>query len=685
MNRLRKIGKWMLLFLALLVVAQVSVSFTLRTRRMHGYLIAHLERAFGRPVQVNVFSAQIFPLPRLEMDGITIGEDPGFGNEYFLRAETMQASFRWMGLLQGHFEFGTMSLTRPSLILVRSAHGQWNLEQWLPPAEGKTQASGQSPWLSHAGSQVAASLSNYLEKIEFDDGRINFKTDDDKRAFAFTNVSGSVEQQGPGRWELKLEAKPWRSGVVLQSAGTLYVRGEVAGTSARLQPAQLQVHWDRLSLADLFRLVTGNDSGVRGELGLDGTASVGAAVNSAPGKWKYEVEAWAGRIHRWDLTERADNPRVSVRAKGEWDLRTSETVAEEIQVNLPHSTLRGAGKFGTSAEFPWSARITSAAIGAQDLLAWYRAFQPGVAEGVGAELFFSGVGAVHGWPLRWDEAQLTSSGGVLHVPGLAEPFQIGAVHGGLVRENFLLLPVRISLDAPRVEANSAARTGKIPVRGRDSRNWAEFKVICPATFKNGELEVSGHLDQPDLVFKTTAGFGKTLNHGWELSGPVGGLMGWDWDGGLFRNGQWFGGINFTKTELQAAGLNLPIVLEDARLEWKAGQRTATIGKAEAFGAGWSGTIAETPEGGDGDWPRWQFRLHADHLDTAELDRWVGPRARPNWLQRLLPSLLGNTNAGGKPSELLRRVSAEGDLSADFIGIEKIKLTQAHAKLSLQDL
>ena len=51
----------------------------------------------------------------------------------------------------------------------------------------------------------------------------------------------------------------------------------MAGTSARLQPAQVQVHWDKGSLRDLLPVVTGNDLGVRGEFGLDGTASVGMA------------------------------------------------------------------------------------------------------------------------------------------------------------------------------------------------------------------------------------------------------------------------------------------------------------------------------------------------------------------------------------------------------------------------
>jgi AsmA family len=687
MNRLRKFGKWTVFLVVLLVAAKVGVSFAMRTHRFHGYLVAHLERAFGRPVQVSQFSMQILPLPRLEMTGITVGEDPAFGNEYFLRAENMQAGLRWMGLLRGHFEFGTMSLTRPSLILVRNRLGQWNMEEWLPPAEAKSGGGSTA-----SGQQTAASPSNYLEKIEFDDGRVNFKTEDEKRVFAFIDVSGSVEQVGPGRWQLNLEAKPWRSGVVLQSAGVLYVRGDVAGTSARLQPAQLQVHWDKVSLADLFRLITGNDSGVRGEFGLDGTASVGMPDDAAngqaspsPGKWKYQVEARATQIHRWDLTERGDNPRVSLHAKGEWDLRSSEAIAEELRVDLPHSNLRGAGWFGTNVQFPWSARIESAALEARDMLAWYRAFKPDVADGLAAEQFFTGEGTVRGWPIQWDAARLESSGGVLRVPGVVEPLRIGAVRGGLQRNQFVIEPVRVTSSATKLSKTTAAKEDKAATRPNESQNWAEFRFAHDETLKHGGVRVEGHLEEAELFFRTAAALGKIVNHGWELKGQVSGRTAWEWDRGLFRHGHWNGTLTFTKAELQAAGLNQPIVLDDAQLQWNAGQRTATINKAEALGATWSGAAGETRAGEEGDLPRWQFRLHADHLDAAELDRWAGPRARPNWLQRLLPSLLGNANAGGKPSELLRRVSAEGELSADTISIEKIRLERAHAKLSLQDL
>src|SRR2546430_7328421 len=74
---------------------------------------------------------------------------------------------------------------------------------------------------------------NHLQKIKFYEGRIDFKNQQEKLPFAFTGVAGSVEQVSPGRWELQLEAQPWRSGVLLQSTGIIRVHGDLAGTSTR--------------------------------------------------------------------------------------------------------------------------------------------------------------------------------------------------------------------------------------------------------------------------------------------------------------------------------------------------------------------------------------------------------------------------------------------------------------------
>ena len=682
MPRLRTYGKWIAALAIFLLLAQLGLPFLMQTRRMRVYLLSHLEKSFGRPVEARKFSMDILPFPRVDVEGVSIGENPAFGHEYFLRADRMTANVRWFGLLHGHFDFGTISLSRPSLILVRNEQGRWNLEGWLPPAPAKFSSAPIA-----YGPQSPAPSGNHLQEIEFDDGRINFKTGDEKRPFAFTNVSGSVEQTGPGRWQLRLEAQPWRSGIPLQSTGTLQVRGEVAGTSARLQPAEIQVHWEKVSIADLFRMITGNDFGVRGAFTLDGNASIGkpdSGEPAPPGAWKFSLHASAAKIHRWDLTERGDNPGVSLNLKGLWDVAAGEAHADNLTLDLPHSHFEGAARLKTAGMSDWNLHIEDSGIQAQDLLAWYRAFQPDVSESLDARQLFKASCALRGFPLSWEDVQISSAAGELRLPGFAKPLRVGPVLGAAHNNFFELLPVQLSLESPRKEA--AAKPDKSAAKTAAPASTGQLEIRFRDDFiaGKGSLRVAGKLDDASDFFKAASAFGQNLNRGWEITGGTAGNVSREWEHGV-ANGRWSGSLTFTKAQLQAAGLNLPLKLDEARLDWKNGHRSATIARAGAFGATWSGAISDAPALDESDGNNWKFQLHADHLAAADLDLWFGPRARPNWLQRLLPSLLGKSDANAKPSELLRRVTAEGDLEAESLSIEKIKLSKARAHLAFHDL
>lgn len=668
MIRLRKYGGIVVTLLAVILAVQAAVSLLVRTHRMRGYLIAHLETAFGRPVQAGRLSVQILPIPELDVDAVTLGEDPAFGNEYFLRAEHMTARFRWMGLLRGHFEFGTMSFTRPSLILVRNADDRWNLEGWLPPTRP-----GGSLGAAVAPRKAQAEPTHLLQKIDFDDGRINFKLGDEKRPFAFTNVSGSVEQVSSGRWQLQLEATPWRSGVQLQSTGTLQVAGYVAGTSARLQPAQIQLHWEKASIADLFRLITGNDSGVRGDFALDGNASIGmgtAATELPSSEWRFVLQARARNIHRWDLTERDDNPRVNVSVKGLWAFAAGEARADEVRVESPQSRMVGTAVMQTSSPVNWKAHFQSMAVQGEDLLGWYRAFQPNIAEGVTISDLISGSLTASGWPLRWEDGGIQSTSGTLRMPGQfvarLDPF-----HGSVRNGTFNIEGFRIKL--PVEAAGQTEKTGARVRSAAAPENNIEAGLTEDLVARQGALRLNLHLVDVASLFKLTLAFGHSLNKGWEYKGSAAGTLDWNWSSNP-KEARRSGSLELTKARLQVAGLNEPLKIDDALLEWKDGIRSLALAKVDAFGAAWSGTISENSDGIGSEDGNWHFQLHADHLDATELDHWVGPRSRPNWLQRLLPSLLGNTNTA-QASELLRRVSAEGELTTDSLTIEKIKLAK----------
>jgi hypothetical protein len=679
MTNLRKSWKVGLTVVLVIVVLQIAISFVARTHRVHAYLVARLEQAFGRPVEVRSFAARILPSLQLYADGITVSEDAAFGHEYFLRAERLSAGLRWFGLLRGHFELGTLSFSKPSLILVRNSQGRWNLEQWLPPAKANF-----SQGARVYGPLPPATTANRLERIEFDEGRVNFKNEEDKLAFAFTGVSGSVEQVSPGRWQLQLEAQPWRSGALLQSTGTIRVSGDLAGTSARLQPAQITLHWSEASLADVFRLFRGQDYGLRGVFALDVTAKSDGTKNEGmkndgPGDWIYSVQARARQIHRWDLTERADNPTLNFNIKGRWNIGTGILLADQVVVEGPRSNLRGMFRYAAGSAPAMELRLDSMGIQASDLLASYRAFHPNVAEGVTAEQYFTGGMILRGWPLVLESAALSSSGGIVKVPGFAEAIRIGPVNGGSERGAVVFGPVRVALGGEvRDVINPKRRRVALAMD-----NAADLTFTQDLNTQAGSLSIEGNISKVENFLKLAAALGRPLNHGWELSGQVTAGTQLEWKEPF--KGRWNGTVLLNKGSLAVAGLNQPLSLGEARLDWLDGRRIARALRVGGFGGTWMGTIEETPRSDNGTGPNWKFGLIVNQLNAAELDRWVGPRARPNWLQRLLGSVFGEVTPATPASELVRRIDAEGELYITRLTIEKLKLENVLAKGSLRNL
>src|SRR5271170_4393285 len=113
--------RWILILALAVIATSLGLSRALRMSGARRYLTAHLVASFGRPVEVSQFDFSLLDGARLEAHSVTVAEDPHFGNEYFLRAETLTAGLRWLPLLSGRFEFGSLSLLRPSLNLARDA------------------------------------------------------------------------------------------------------------------------------------------------------------------------------------------------------------------------------------------------------------------------------------------------------------------------------------------------------------------------------------------------------------------------------------------------------------------------------------------------------------------------------------------------------------------------------------
>ena len=114
----KKLRRWFAA-LTVLALAMVAISMimtrVMASARVHQYLTPRFARAFGRNVDVKYYDFRWLPTQGIVAHEVTIEEDPRFGQEYFLRAQSVTASPRWSSLLAGRLELGTLELSQPSL------------------------------------------------------------------------------------------------------------------------------------------------------------------------------------------------------------------------------------------------------------------------------------------------------------------------------------------------------------------------------------------------------------------------------------------------------------------------------------------------------------------------------------------------------------------------------------------
>jgi AsmA-like C-terminal region len=648
-------AKWFVALLVLCWLADLGVSLLIRHTRLQRRLTSRLESVFGRSVEAGSYDFSLWGGPTLVAHAVTFGEDPRFGHEYFLRADSLTVRLRWQSFFRGHMELGAIALESPSLNLVRNSEGDWNVAEWLPKSAG-------------SAAPTAPVAAVRFGRMDVSSGRINFKRGDEKLPFALTNVNGYIEPDRSGRWTLNLEAVPARAAVLLQQAGTIRVSGHVGGTSSRLRPAVLDLAWDAASLSDLLHLAHGYDFGVRGDLGL----VVHAETHG--NNWELQGRAELRRLHRWDFAARPDNPAVNVNAKMILYPLASGLDITETTIEAPHSFARADAHFAwpSPAEPQFAAQnvsvasppassarieITQSQLDLNDVLAWVRAFHSDVAADISLRGSASVRAGFSAWPLY-----LTSAAGAianvelasarLRVPAHVSEAQFRYEHG-----MFSLLPATISYGAP---------DGAIHVEAIAGTAQPEFPIY----------HLSGNLTQVRDLVATVGALGWNISRGWDLAGPVRCDLRWQgkqfpWETQPVGSIEWGG--EAAGASLLTPFLNQPVKQIRARAELKLGLRHIALTSADAFGAHWTGTFDHRDLA-----TGWQFALSTDALSAADLDRWLNPRWRQSFLDRMLPFLNSSSPANAVPENL----RAEGRINIEEFALAPVALHHLQSDLKI---
>jgi hypothetical protein len=551
-----------------------------------------------------------------------------------------------------------------------------------------------------------------FHRIDVDGGRVNFKQGDEKLPFAFVGVTGTVETNGPGRWHMDLEAVPWRAAVIVQQAGTIRLSGDMGGTSSRLRPASLEVSWTNASISDVLRLARGDDYGVRGEVAM----ALNARTHQQDDGWGVQGRAEFRELHRWDLALRPDNPSLNLIARMDWNPADPYIELTGIGLDAPASTAHASGRILWSREgsrerihdgvhkplkpSPVELDMRAAQVSASDLLAWVRAFHPGVPDGVAARGLLSARAEISGWPLRLVDAVVSGDGLDVSSGAFRPPAHLSALEFRYDRGAIALQPVALvwggssGVSSGTLRLDMAAKPG-----GNAGSSWHL---------------VGNAAQMRDLVAGATA-FGWNITRGWDVAGPFACDLRWpgkpypwsasgsrepvrksmgraigpdqfDWNQLKWNESGWieFGSPSGAATgpstgsstgaALRAPFLNLPVEQIKARVELKPGVRHIALSSVEAFGAHWSGTF-DRRESDD----QWRFALSADRLAAAGIDRWLNPAWRESLLDRVLPFLNSRSPANAVPENL----RASGRLTLDQFALAPLVVDRLAGDLKIE--
>ncbi len=262
------------IWLALLVVAALLIAFLVpplvSISRYKNRITQLMAVSLGRPVRLSSVELRLLPRPGFVLTDLTVAEDPAYGAEPLLHANTVTADIRLLSLWRGKMEISTISVDEASLNLVRTQDGRWNLDPIF------RNAAAQSGTTGGTGVQGGTPLP-YLEATN---SRINIKKGLEKLPFSLLDADVSFWQDSPGDWRVRLRGQPARTDVSLDLADTGIVRLEARlhhAPELRQMPIHLDMEWREAQLGQLSRLILGSDPGWRGdltaELHLDGTAA----------------------------------------------------------------------------------------------------------------------------------------------------------------------------------------------------------------------------------------------------------------------------------------------------------------------------------------------------------------------------------------------------------------------------
>ena len=630
--------------------------------RLRTRLSTSMSLALGRQVEISSVHLRALPQPGFQFENFVVHDDPAFSAEPVLRASEATAALRLTSLFRGRLEIARLDLTEPSLNLVRSTQGNWNLESLLERA-AKTPVAPTS--------KARTETRSGFPYIQGDDGRINFKFGAEKKAFAFTEADFSFWQESEDSWGMRLKARPVRTDFNLSDTGIVRVNGSWRrAASVRETPIEFALQWDRGQLGQLSKLLYGNDKLWRG------TASINGTLKGTPADLKIDAEASIQDFRRYDING-GDPLRLVAQCSAHYGSidRTFSQLACRAPIGTGVLALEGSVQV-TASPRAYDLALIAQNVPVQSLVDLAKHVKKNLPDDLVAH---GRLDADFRFLPKTESKQNASAwkgGGELS--GVA----IGSGSNGT--EMILgRIPFTISPREPRLSGanrgfirSSAAKSDGpgIDIGPFNVALGRQTPAVARAWISRSgyQFGVQGDADLQRLL-RTANTIGiPSLKSPAEGSARVDLRVAGTW---AFNPPGVVGSVQLQSIRAEVRGLAAPLGIAAATISLRRDQVDVHNLSASLGGSAWRGSLAfPRPCALAGDCPI-LFDLHVDQLSTHQLAQFFDPNtAKRPWYRFLSPSQQGQS--------YLATLRASGKLSADKVLVHKLSANRVSATLDL---
>ncbi len=265
----------------------------LKADRFAPAITTSLERALQRKVEVGEVHMHLLTGPGFTLSDVVIHEDPTVSAEPLAYVTSLVVRLRLWPLLRGSLEVSSLRLEEPSVNLMQTVDGVWNVQALL---RSSSQATGV-----------------VLPDLEVRSGRLNFKIAGTKSAYYFTNTDLDFSaESGERAFDLWFRGEPARTDRTAQGFGRFSGRGRwlrPEGTEPRLE---MDYQLEPSAIEELAKLLASRDLGLHGMVESRGRLAGPLSAIELSGRLDLND------LHYWSQPPRPSQWRLGY--KGTWNL-----------------------------------------------------------------------------------------------------------------------------------------------------------------------------------------------------------------------------------------------------------------------------------------------------------------------------------------------------------------------------